>query len=134
MWPDAALSRYGLERIGVVRLLPEPRPFSHQISPNADLTRRTSVPVARPEEVELLDPLPQQEGIISDTGHSTKEVIPLSSLNQPKAPPSAPIFKPSHPSDTAPDPAILLPSRPLGCDRVAPPPLRRSKRKRFPLS
>ena len=57
----------GPERIRVVRMPLEPRPFSHQISSNGGRTRQISVPTACPEEVELLGPVSQQEGIISDT-------------------------------------------------------------------
>ena len=123
---------------GLVKLLSEPRPFNHQASPNSDVSQQISVPAVRaPEKVGLVL-VSRQEGIISDTKHIT-EVISLShsdrsSLNQPQAAPSSSVLRPTLTPNTTPDPAITQPPRRLKRDQSVPPPLRRSKRKRLPLS
>ena len=122
---------------GCTSLLPEPRPPSHQTSPNSDMPQQISVlEVHAPERVEsVLVPLP--EGVISETRHDITGVISLpdpSSSNLPQADPSSSIPGPTPTSDTATDPAIRQPPSRRRRNQAVNPPPRRSKRKRNSLS
>ncbi|PUU72383.1 ankyrin repeat-containing domain protein, partial [Tuber borchii] len=112
---------------GLVKPLSEPRPFRRQASPNSDVSQQISAPAVRaPEKVELVL-VSRQEGIISDIRHQ-------SSLNQLQVAPSSSVLRPTLTPNTTPEPAITQPPMRPKRDQSAPPPLRRSKRKRLLVS
>jgi len=116
----------------------EPRPFTHEISPNVDQTQQISVPATSASERVQFGPLSQMRGIISHPRHDVTEVISFPHFEKPPpnqlvAPPSASAPAPTLTSDTTPDPTISQPSRPLKRRRETPPLLCPSKRQHFPL-
>jgi len=111
----------------MMRLLSERRP-------NPAMTQEIT-----PEEVEL-GPVSQQTGITSNRRYQIRNAIslldksPVHQVDTPLSPVSTPAPMSDTAADTAADPDILWPSRPLKSDQATPPPLPPSKRKRFPFS
>ena len=112
-------------------------PFTHQISPNIDLTQQISVPVVSPSQRVQFGSISQTRGISSHLRHGVTEVIsfPHSDnppLNRLTASPSTSIPAPTLTSDTSPDPALSQPPWPLKRRRAIPPLLYPCKRQHFP--
>ena len=127
-------------RTRVIKLLSEPRHFTHRTSQTSDLRPNASGPIPSAQEEVEPSPVSQQRAIILDIRHKITGPAPLSlpdqpPLDQPEAHPQHPGPSPTLRSHASPDSAIPKVSRPLKrCITAIPQCLRRIRRKFFPPS
>ena len=108
-------------KIDVVRLLSEPRPFSHNTSQISDLAPKVSSPAPSAQEGVDPGPVSQLQGILPNIRDKITEATPSpppdqSPLNQLQAHPLASALAPISTSHATPDSTISQHSRPpRGC-------------------